>query len=408
MTGVPDAGSLRLLLSGPAVARTFVLALLGRLAYGVLPLCLFFTVRHATDSFALAAGCSAAVGFASLVMPAQARLIDRCGQHRVLPVAAAAYSSLLVLGAVIAQVSLPPAAWLGYGVLLGLTGPVLGPSMRAQWREIAPEGVQRQRAYSLDAVCEESLYLLGPLVAGLVLTSGPAWLGLLVAAGLVWCGVAGLVLSPYRPEAVAPAPHPAEVSRRAGLPPGVAALLGTGALFGAGGAVAFVAIAALADDLGRPAVAALVETGMAVGAVLGGLLWARSRRQRSAGPVLAGLLVIVALAQVAASVAVPQPVLVGLALAMGALATSPVFVVAFTLADTLVPPERRTEMSTWVTVGINGGAAIGTALAGLVVPHGIGTAFLLAALLSTVAAGCSGIMGPWPSTSPTTRTPTSS
>lgn len=385
MSGVLDAGSIRLLLSGPAVARTFVLALLGRLAYGVLPLCLFFTVRHATASFAVAAASSAAVGFAALVMPAQARLIDRHGQHRVLPVAAALYSSLLVLGAVLAVLSAAAELWLGYGVLLGLTGPVLGPSMRAQWREIAPEGPARQRAYSLDAVAEESLYLVGPLVAGLVLALGPAWVGLLLAAALVWCGVLGLVLSPHRPT---PARTAAGRPRSSGRPPrGVPALLVTGALFGGGGAVAFVGIAALADDLGRPPVAALVETGMAAGAVVGGLLWARSRRSRPPGRTLAVLLTAVALAQLGAALVVPDVVGVGVALALGALATSPVFVVAFTAADGLVPPERRTEMSTWVTVAINGGSALGTAVAGLVVTNGLTPVFLTAAALSILAAG---------------------
>ncbi|WP_161605227.1 hypothetical protein [Pimelobacter simplex] len=69
MPGVTDAGSTRLLLAGPAVARTFGCALLGRLAYGVLPLCFLFTVRDAAGSLALAASASALLGLATLAMP---------------------------------------------------------------------------------------------------------------------------------------------------------------------------------------------------------------------------------------------------------------------------------------------------------------------------------------------------
>src|SRR6059058_4372190 len=97
MTGVHDAGSTRLLLAAPSVRRAFALALLGRLAYGVLPLCFLFTVRTATGSFAVAAAASAALGLATSAMPIQARLVDRHGQRRVLPLYAVAHASLLCL-----------------------------------------------------------------------------------------------------------------------------------------------------------------------------------------------------------------------------------------------------------------------------------------------------------------------
>jgi hypothetical protein len=55
MPGTDIAGSYADLLRRPAVARTFAPALVGRLAYGVLPLSLLFTVQHATGSYAIAA-----------------------------------------------------------------------------------------------------------------------------------------------------------------------------------------------------------------------------------------------------------------------------------------------------------------------------------------------------------------
>ncbi|UUW88971.1 MFS transporter [Pimelobacter simplex] len=384
MSGVTDAGSTRLLLAGPAVARTFACALLGRLAYGVLPLCFLFTVRDATGSLALAASASALLGLATLAMPVHARLIDRLGQQRVLPVAAACWSACLVAGVVLAQGEHPSAAWLALAFLTGLSGPVLGPSMRAQWREIAPEGPQRRRAYALDAIGEESLYLVGPIVAGLVLATGPAWAGLLVAATLVWCGTLGLVGSPYRP--AVGGTGAAHERSRGGPASALGGLVAALALFGAGSAAVFVGIAALADRAGRPGLAGLVEAALAVGAVTGGLLWARHGRNRPAGGVLALLLVVLALAQ--GVVALAGGLLVAaLVLAVGGLATSPVFVVAYAAVDERVPAARRTEMSTWVNVGVNGGSALGTALAGLVAGGGAALPFALAAGLSAGAAG---------------------
>ncbi|WP_161605228.1 MFS transporter [Pimelobacter simplex] len=306
----------------------------------------------------------------------------------MLPVAAGAWSACLVAGAVLAHGGHHrPATWLVLAFLTGLSGPVLGPSMRAQWREIAPEGPQRRRAYALDAVGEESLYLVGPIVAGVLLATGPAWLGLLVAPALVWCGTLALVLSPYRPAVRgAAAPSGGARVRAGGAVRAIGGLVAAVALFGAGSAAAFVGIAALADRAGRPGLAGLVEAALAAGAVTGGLLWARHGRSRPAGLVLAVLLAVLALAQGVVALA-GGLVAAAAVLAVGGLATSPVFVVAYAAVDDRVPVARRTEMSTWVNVGVNGGSALGTALAGLVAAGGAALPFALAAGLSAGAAG---------------------
>lgn len=385
MSSVADAGSIRTLMAGPAVLRTFVFALLGRLTYGVLPLCFLFTVRHATGSFTLAAASSATLGFATLAMPLQARLVDRFGQGRVLPVYAACYSSLLVVGAILAQGASAAPVWLGLGFLLGLTGPALGPAMRAQWREIAADGPLRRRAYSLDSVCEESLYLVGPIVAGLVLALGPAWIGLLLAAGLVACGTAALALSPYRPAVSSSSSGSARVGPAATVRP-LTGLMSSLFLFGAGGAAVFVGIAGVADHTGNPAVAGPIEAALAVGAVIGGLVWARHGAGTPSRTTLAALLLWLAVAQAVTAGTTSHLVVLGAVLAIGALATSPVYVLAFSAADTLVPPEQRTEASTWVTVAANAGVTAGTAMAGFTVGLGSGAPFVLAAMLSATAA----------------------
>lgn len=392
MTGVTDAGSARRLLAGPAVLRTFALTLLGRLAYGVLPLCFLFTVRDATGSFTVAAAASATLGFATLAMPVQARLVDRHGQRQVLPVYAGCYVVVLLLAVVLAHEVSHPAAWIGVGLLVGLTCPALGPAMRAQWREIAAEGAQRRRAYSLDSVGEESLYLVGPVVAAAVLALGRAWVGLLVVAALVVIGTTALVTSRWRPATTAPTTPAAATSgaRGSGSLRRLRGLVGPLFLFGAGTACAFVGIASLADRAGTPGAAGLVEAAMAAGAVAGGLLWARFGATVPSRRVLAGLLGYVAAAQALTGGLSGHLALVGAALAVGALGAAPVFVVGFSTADSLVAADRRTEASTWVTVVINAGISGGTAVAGLVAGLGPAAPFFLAAFLSASAAALAG------------------
>lgn len=386
MSGVLNAGSIRAVLSGPAVRRTFALALVGRLTYGLLPLCFLFTVRGATGSFAVAATASAALGLATLAMPVQARLVDRYGQRRVLPWYAAAYAGLLLATAAVSATPPPDVVWIGCGLLLGVTAPALGPAMRAQWHEIAEEGTPRRVAYSLDSVGEESLYLVGPLSASIVLATGPAAVGLVAAAGLVLLGAAALVVSPY-----VPAHGSTSATANVGRPapgvlhsPGLRGLLLTMLLLGSGGAACFVGVAALADRAGRQSTLGIVEAAMATGAILAGLAWARVRREPPWTSALLVLVGVSAAAELGAALAAPSLLGVGAFLVVIGAVAAPVFVVAFTAADALVAPERRTEASTWVSTALNAGNAAGTALAGVVVATSV-SPFVLGAALSSVA-----------------------
>jgi MFS family permease len=176
MLGTSRVGSFRLLLRQPAVVRTLFFVLLGRLAYGVLPLSLLFTIRDASGSFSTAAFTSAAFGLGALAMPYQARLIDRYGQRRVLPWYTVGFAGLLLTLCAVTWLrpTIVSIGWPFAGVALGLTAPGLGPAMRAQWRVVADTPDLKRAAYSLDSVAEESLYLVGPIVAAVMLVVGPA------------------------------------------------------------------------------------------------------------------------------------------------------------------------------------------------------------------------------------------
>lgn len=60
------------LLNRPHVLPTFVLALVGRLTFGILPLILLFSVRQATGSFTVGALSGALFGVGTLALPFQA------------------------------------------------------------------------------------------------------------------------------------------------------------------------------------------------------------------------------------------------------------------------------------------------------------------------------------------------
>ncbi len=366
MSGTLVAGGYAHLFRRPGVARTFVLALAGRLTYGVLPLSLLFTVQHATGSFSTAATAMALNGLASLSMPLKSRAIDRYGQRLVLPLIAAAMVAVLVLAAAMAHARIAtPLPWLVAGLTVGLASPPLGSSMRAQWRTLVPEEAIG-KAYSLDAVGEETLYLIGPMIAAGIMAFAPAYAGLLICAAFVVVGAAGLAASP-----AASAPLALEQQRIARGPLRHVAFLRLLLVMGAVGAVSatiYTATAARALAAGHPSWAGLADAGIAVGSVAGGLLWGRLQPAWSAWRSLCRLLAVIGAAALMASAATPF-LLFAVALAVGGLAISPIYVVAYQASDRLVDAAEVTEASTWVNTATNLGVSLGGAGSGILVGH---------------------------------------
>ncbi len=184
----------------PQAARTFGAALVARLAYGIVFLALVLTVEHATGSYAVAGGVLAVFGLASsLLAPYRARLIDQHGVHRaLLPMAAACAALLGLIAAVAWQPGAPGAALWVLGTAAGACAPPLGPFMRTLWRDLVPDDDEQllQRAYSLDTVAEELLYVVGPLLAGVLTALAEPALGVALSAVLLFGGTAVLAGSP--------------------------------------------------------------------------------------------------------------------------------------------------------------------------------------------------------------------
>lgn len=78
----------------------------------------------------------------------------------------------------------------------GACAPPLGPVMRTAWSALLPDPALRQRAFSLDTVAEELLYVGGPLAAGVFIAVGHPAIGVGVSAGLLLSGTLVMVASP--------------------------------------------------------------------------------------------------------------------------------------------------------------------------------------------------------------------
>jgi predicted MFS family arabinose efflux permease len=365
------------LLRTPQAPRAFLASTVARLSYGTVILSMLLTVQRATGSYAVAGACLGAYGVPTILGPLRSRAIDRRGARAVLLPLAAGYSVALIVIAACAGAGVRAAAPYAISAFVaGVLAPPVGPVMRGIWAALSPEPAARQRAYSLDAVVEEVIYASGPVVVGAVIALASPLAALLVTAALALGGCVALATSPL---AVAPLTAPAERDFLGPLRVApLRAVLVVITVAGAGLASVDLAVAA---RLGNGPAVGYVLAALSVGSAIGGLAWGRREHRRPYRVQLAGMLAVMAAGMVGVA-AVSGAWWLALLLGLTGLAIAPVFVVAFVVADALVPPGSRTEATTWVTTAGNVGGAAGAAAFGAVVDHvSARAALLLAAVL---------------------------
>ncbi|MFE1837638.1 MFS transporter [Streptomyces sviceus] len=378
----------------PHARRTFANALLARLSYGVVPLSVMLAVTRAAGSYAVAGAVMALFGATVVFLsPARAALIDRYGPRRALVPMASAYVLLLAL--LTTAVWRPGASPVLLGALTALAGacaPPLGPTMRTVWARLAQDDrALLQRAYSLDGVAEELLFVSGPLLVGVLVGAAAPTAGIVVGAALMVAGTAGFVASPVV-RAIRPA---ALTSRRGTGGLGVLRSVGrpVGAVTGVGLAIGSLdlLVVAFADLHGHGGasvawVLAAVSAGSAVGGLLNGAVaWRGPARTR-----LVLLTLGLGLALLGAGLA-PGPGTLALVMAVAGFFVSPVLTTAYLIADEIVGPEVRTQAGAWVNTAVNAGSTLGTAAAGALVGHlpvaGCFAATGVAVVLTALAVG---------------------
>lgn len=376
----PSSSSYVRLLRRSGAGSAFAAATFTRLSYATVSLALLLGVQAATDSFAIAGAVLGAYGLAGVTKPLLARLVDRYGRRRILTPLGAGYAlSLLAIAACVSTEVRSGALYIALGVISGLFAPPVGPVMRAIWASVTPTQEDRQRAYSLDAVSEEAMFALGPLLVGLlIVVGGPvaalvataliAGAGSIALARLTPVGLGGALTSPGRPRQGWWGPF----SSRGFVWVALVMLA-----VGLGMTPLEVAVAARATETGSPAAAGYLLATLSVASAGGGLIWGRIEHTRSLATQLLVLMPVLALGTIAAGTVTSVLGLLA-ALAVTGLAVAPVFVVAYLAADELVPAHARTEASTWLNTVHNFGGAAGATAAGIIIDrYSAQAAFLL-------------------------------
>jgi hypothetical protein len=352
-------------LSPPGASSALVASVLGRLSLGMTGLALLLLVREATGNYAAAGAVSAscAISFA-LAAPTRARAADRRGPSSVLRLTGLTHPLAFVLIVVLAELDAPTVAMCGAAVLIGATVPPLGSVMRALWGKLI-DGPLLASAYSLESVVVELCFVLGPLlVAGLTATLGPE-AAVLASATAAASGALVLAANQVVRSVV---PHEERPTDLLGplVSPVVRACLLNVLWIGVGFGTIEVGVLAFVDEHGNKAAAGVVLAVWSVGSIIGGLVYGGLHLSWSASRQLPLLVVLVGLGA-GLPVLAPGIVLLALLLMLSGSTIAPFSACNSLLLGANAPPGTVTEAFAWNGSMIFGGAAAGTALAGVLV-----------------------------------------
>ncbi|MEU1574590.1 MFS transporter [Streptomyces collinus] len=347
-------------------ARLLVGTLVGRLPCATAPIAIVLFVRAEGGTYSLAGALAAVYGVANAVgQPVLGRIVDLCGQPRVqLP--AAVMSGLAMAVFAFSGIGSLPIAYAAVAGA-GLFTPPLEGGLRALWPSVLRKEDQVHTAYAMDAVAQEVMFTVGPLLVTLCVSLWSAQAALLVLNVVGVLGALSVVVSePSRVWRSAPREaHWLGALRSPGLLALLAAFLFIGMALGS----ITVASVPYADDHGGDAVYGWLMAALGFGALVGGTVY--GARQWAGEParrlqVLVALLVVCYLPLMLMPEAVPMVALTALA----GVFLAPAIACAFVLVDRHAPRGTVTEAFSWLVTTFTVGHSVGTGVAGPVVETG--------------------------------------
>ena len=358
--------SYRRLLSVPGALTFSSAGLVGRLQIAMVGLGIVLLVSARTGSYGLAGLLAATYVIADAALAiVKGSLVDRLGQGRVLTAGICLWG--LGLAALMAGIELAWPAWATYAcaALAGAAVPQVGSSVRARWSHVLTDRGQVGTAYALEAVLDEVVFVVGPILVTLLATLWHPLAGLAVAlvtglAGTLAYAAQRSTEPPARAAGTDGLPRP-RMPWRAVVPVAVVCLA-LGALFGAA-EVTTVAFSEEEDAKGLSGVLLAVWAfgSLVAGLVVGAVHWRSTLEARLRIGTVAMLAAMLPLAFVE-HVALMAPVLL-----LGGLSIAPTLIATMMLTEQVVPRGRLTEGMGIMHTALVAGVAPGATLAGLVV-----------------------------------------
>ncbi|MFJ8004862.1 MFS transporter [Streptomyces fagopyri] len=359
------AGYLEILRARHA-ARLLAGTLTGRLPNATAAIAVVLFIRAEGGTYGLAGALAAVYGVANAVgQPLLGRLVDVHGQPRVqLP--AALVSALGMAVFALSGTDPLPVAYASM-VVAGLFTPPLEGGLRALWPSVLRREDQVHTAYAMDAVAQEVMFTVGPLLVTLFVALWSAQAALLILNGI---GVLGALWVVVSPPSRAWRSAPREAHWLGALrSPGLLALLGAFLFVGTALGSITVAAVSYADDHGGDAVYGWLMAALGLGALVGGTVYGARRWTGAPERRLRVLVAFLAVCYLPLLL-MPGAVAMTALTALAGVFLAPCIACAFIIVDRHAPKGTVTEAFSWLVTTFTVGASVGTGLAGPVVEWG--------------------------------------
>jgi len=368
--------------------------LVARLPISMVTLGIVLLVEDRSGSYGLAGSVSAAYMVATATSsPVLARLIDRWGQRSVLVPCFLAFATGLGCLVLAVEQDWPVPFPHLLAAIAGVSYPPIGACVRSRWTYLLGQGPALHTAFSVEAVVDETIFIVGPVLVTVLATqvhpmAGVASIGLCALVGGWWFTSLRGSEPPADPARDAGARRPLLEWRW--LLPMVGVSICLGALFGS----IEVVTVAFADEQDRAGATGLLLAAYALGSLIAGVVTgllsgddaSTLRRYRFGATAMAAAML-------------PLPFLdsllvLGAVLFLGGFAVSPTLVAVVSLVEANVPTARLTEGITWVMTGVGLGIAPGAAVAGtLIDTYGASRSYWVPVVSGILAAGLSWVSG---------------
>lgn len=337
-----------------------------RMPISMVGLGIVLLVSSGTGSYSLAGSVSAAYLVANGASGVfVSRLVDRVGQHRVLPVGTGLFGIGLVLLMAAAQLRWPVPVPHLCAALAGAALPNIGACVRSRWSHLVIDKALLQTAFAIEGVVDEAVFIVGPTLVTMLATQVHPLAGLATAVAAAVSGTIALVVQ--RRTEPPPTPktsraHGRGSMRWAVLGPLTGCSLTMGVLFGG----SEVATVAFSDEHGDKALSGVMLAIWAFGSLLaglvtGGLRITASNATRFRWGLLTLSLLMCTLPFVGGFLALAG------CLFLAGFAISPTLIASVGWVEETVPAGRLTEGITILTTALAAGVAVGAALVGYVV-----------------------------------------
>ncbi|MGW2912940.1 MFS transporter [Streptomyces asoensis] len=347
-------------------ARLLTGTLVGRLPNATAAIAIVLFVRAQGGTYSLAGALAAVYGVANAVgQPLLGRLVDVYGQPRVqLP---AALASALAMAVFAFTGTDPSAAAYAAVAGAGLFTPPLEGGLRALWPTVLRREDQVHTAYAMDAVAQEVMFTVGPLLVTLCVSLWSEQGALLVLNALGVLGALSVVVSPPS-RAWRSAPREAHWLG-ALRSPGLLALLGAFLFVGVALGSITVASVPYADEHGGDVVYGWLMAALGLGALVGGVGYGARRWVGAPERRLRGLVALLAVCYLPLML-MPGAVAMVALTALAGVFLAPALACAFVIVDRHAPRGTVTEAFSWLVTTFTVGASVGTGVAGPVVEAG--------------------------------------